>query len=1166
MNAVLKQEPEKVINWFDLSRFGVALRVLPNSPLRGSALTVLEIRDGEIYQRAVGWHEGISENERRALRDGVSEVMRSLGFGEQPAYVPDPDKRGHHLLRFYSGRQSLSLREIKRLVPGAEVTDLRPMPVNEVAIREDLKPEVGVHWERFLGSTLKHESVGVWVSKQNSFDTPWADAKRIADLKPTGEALNRNFNRVESGFLPDRLDKAGYRSNALIGFYATRAAAIADGHAAADLEQVDLPFAAPLWVTHGNQVVAVKDVRYSPEIMAEYPNLLYGENSKGGLVVSALRDIEALKPWLEARVALWIEDMAAKNAAPARAAQVIELTSELQDALLKERGEQLDGFADAFRRFHEGDRIFGMHEQSDGEALEITSVDVLQNFADDQLIAVASAAFDDFMQKHQALAAGADQRPSLDTIWQSINEAVVKIAEVSEAHAKLFGVSSLLVDGSSGGDVARREAPPLEKMDHYYALQLTDKISRFANLPGETELALSEALTGLFEHAKGLLAEQSIQRARQSLQEAVEQVREADPAVETDAVENGRIEDVGEKIGGARKDYAKRAMTADDLEIMTDGEREAMVTKANVWAPLDYETMRENGVTAQAAMAIKVLKDTLPTGPDRGRNGDVDALYIQAIGLARDHMAEVKTLDDFRKAMTALYEASLDRPNEPRRWAVWSSPIQLQWGQKAANAIYEGGVDRYGYGAPLPSAVSRAIRKYVGSIEDEADGKGSWGYLIRGGKSLTPEEKAQRDAKAKQNEELHRPHLDKVVREGQDWRRGRDVAAEDLLETFGVRGVEFGNWLPQDERQQVVNMAYDSLMDLSQALDLPPKALSFDGRLAVAFGARGTGGKGAALAHYESAREVINLTRMKGAGTLAHEWFHGLDWYMGDGKHFASEMDHRVGTPGAAMVPVARGLQRQGMTMDELNTVTSANIDKTMSNVAGWAASPQAPREALADLVKIETDALREKFYDIAHKVVDEQRHRPDFVTTGLNDRRYGAITASSVHEKIDDMMDRLKDRHPEKKVFTKYKSQIRANVAFLVSNMAASATIDALRDLNAPMPHGFSNANARDTQFLKDAKKLDEQRSETYWATRRELFARAGAAYVNDRLEGLDVRSDYLVYGSDEERHLGNALGNPNPAGTDRQRFNGLFDALVAEYRLRVVNEASKGQEQPEP
>ena len=48
--------------------------------------------------------------------------------------------------------------------------------------------------------------------------------------------------------------------------------------------------------------------------------------------------------------------------------------------------------------------------------------------------------------------------------------------------------------------------------------------------------------------------------------------------------------------------------------------------------------------------------------------------------------------------------------------------------------------------------------------------------------------------------------------------------------------------------------------------------------LAVAFGSRG---KANALAHFESGRYVFNLSRLKGAGSLAHEWFHALDNFVG---------------------------------------------------------------------------------------------------------------------------------------------------------------------------------------------------------------------------------------------------------------------------------------------
>ena len=75
----------------------------------------------------------------------------------------------------------------------------------------------------------------------------------------------------------------------------------------------------------------------------------------------------------------------------------------------------------------------------------------------------------------------------------------------------------------------------------------------------------------------------------------------------------------------------------------------------------------------------------------------------------------------------------------------------------------------------------------------------------------------------------------------------------------------------------MLNNAYDSLMDLSKILDIPPKAVALDGGLGLAFGSRG---HGAASAHYEVANRVINLTKTKGYSSLAHEWFHALDHYL----------------------------------------------------------------------------------------------------------------------------------------------------------------------------------------------------------------------------------------------------------------------------------------------
>lgn len=104
------------------------------------------------------------------------------------------------------------------------------------------------------------------------------------------------------------------------------------------------------------------------------------------------------------------------------------------------------------------------------------------------------------------------------------------------------------------------------------------------------------------------------------------------------------------------------------------------------------------------------------------------------------------------------------------------------------------------------------------------------------------------------------------------------VTGADLASTFGLRAVQYGNWIDDDEAQTHLNSCYGAFRDLATVLQLRPEAIAQHGKLAIAFGARG---KGNAAAHYEPVKAVINLTSTRGGGTLAHEWAHFLDHQLG---------------------------------------------------------------------------------------------------------------------------------------------------------------------------------------------------------------------------------------------------------------------------------------------
>lgn len=152
------------------------------------------------------------------------------------------------------------------------------------------------------------------------------------------------------------------------------------------------------------------------------------------------------------------------------------------------------------------------------------------------------------------------------------------------------------------------------------------------------------------------------------------------------------------------------------------------------------------------------------------------------------------------------------------------------------------------------------------------------------------------------------------ARTGVDHRAGGNVTPDAFLATFGPYGVEFGNW--QTDRHACLNRTTDAMLDLAQVIRWQPAAMTFHGRLALAFGARG---HGKAAAHYEPARRVINLTKTQGAGCLAHEWFHAYD-------HAATSMAGEAGYTGTA------GLRALAATLAKLPVAArSRKADETRS-------------------------------------------------------------------------------------------------------------------------------------------------------------------------------------------------------------------------------------------
>lgn len=124
----------------------------------------------------------------------------------------------------------------------------------------------------------------------------------------------------------------------------------------------------------------------------------------------------------------------------------------------------------------------------------------------------------------------------------------------------------------------------------------------------------------------------------------------------------------------------------------------------------------------------------------------------------------------------------------------------------------------------------------------------------------------------------------KLYWKGQDLRKFKNVPTsqkevdlQDILQTYKLKGFEFGNWLSNEDRYRYVLATQKSLLDM--ALIFGTKNIGMDYSIGIAFGARGLQ---QASAHYEPWSNMINLTKKWGhSGTLAHEYGHAIDYVFG---------------------------------------------------------------------------------------------------------------------------------------------------------------------------------------------------------------------------------------------------------------------------------------------
>ena len=351
-----------------------------------------------------------------------------------------------------------------------------------------------------------------------------------------------------------------------------------------------------------------------------------------------------------------------------------------------------------------------------------------------------------------------------------------------------------------------------------------------------------------------------------------------------------------------------------------------------------------------------------------------------------------------------------------------------------------------------------------------------------------------------------------------DWLQD-DATPEKYLNEFKFRGGEFGNWENQKERQINLNHAYNSFSDIALALGISLESVSGNGKLGIAFGSRG---HSRAAAHYEPDSDVINLTRMNGAGALGHEWGHFFDHLIGDGR-FASE-SYKM--PEMKELMQIMKYKDEPIKEDDFNEQKNKDIQRYLKGLNQYIDNYFPGKDSY-------TVEQLQKRTNLINALKEDAIKNPDsylYFSFGTREEPKALVDLSNYKNELTG------------RVIPKDNRKDIANYCQWYGN-ASSRTFDSTLTKRVS------------TEYYKGSIYFDDNYSHSghdYWKSDVELFARAFQCYLKDKLTEANITNDYLC-GYADGYIMMDSKGEYHrayPYGEERKLINDAFDKLIAKVK----------------
>lgn len=636
------------------------------------------------------------------------------------------------------------------------------------------------------------------------------------------------------------------------------------------------------------------------------------------------------------------------------------------------------------------------------------------------------------------------------------------------------------------------------------------------------------------------------------------------------------IQDFGNYIPGARKNE-KGLIDNSIYETMEINEIKTQITKDNVFGKVNYKNLVKEGYDKRAAFYIKQVRDAIPTRPKSVTRAREYVLLVSAI---KENLMKCKTMTDVHNFHDMLFYGSfLDYEEDELPRDIYTTKLRMAINNTDARHLEQQMEKKHFLFTPEEKAEAKAredaLKEYTILKYDLK--RTSWNE--RGGRPVIIPRNARGSARLHmdkseinkwedgkyfavgptinndgrdviynynsreeiENEVIERyremfasikdtprvkisyeqEYLAELKREGPDYCKEITITPEQYQETLNFYGVQFGNWEKDTERQKNLNCSFEAFCDMARAINISVKDISLDGRLGIAYGARGKGGAKAALAHYEPTYKVINLTKEKGAGSLAHEWMHAFDHYLYDKYTTTENVIRKDGTYMASNLNIETPLTGivNAMTY-KLNT------------------EPQYSDYALGTLVIEKHSKVNECIKSFSPYVPEDKMEK---LTNILNDFIEGTVT----DKELGMVYFEGKVSKPAEEL-AKAINEISHTKLTGVEECFKTALFNTTVYMSVKQNLAHYPKTVK-TEYLKNAEYLDTDKSKPYFQTNHEMLARAFACYVTDKLNEHNEKNDYLSGHSD--KYVGiheNRSIYGHPEGSEREAINEAFDKTI--------------------